>query len=86
VVFLQELQAAIANEPIHYVVSFTVPTSYWYLRWFDLTAVQYVDWINVMSYDLHGTWVSMLSNASCTYFWLTVSSYRMLSTLSGTMF
>jgi len=35
-----------------------VPTSYWYLRWFDLSASEYVDWINVMSYDLHGTWDS----------------------------
>jgi chitinase len=37
-------------------VSFTVPTSYWYLRWFDLAAVDHVDWVNVMSYDLHGVW------------------------------
>jgi len=37
--FLAELQEAIAKEPIKYVVSFTVPTSYWYLRWFDLKAV-----------------------------------------------
>ena len=31
----------------------TVPTSYWYLRGFDLTRLQkYVSWFNVMSYDL----------------------------------
>ncbi|KAL8782914.1 MAG: hypothetical protein Q9213_005026, partial [Squamulea squamosa] len=35
----------------------TVPTSYWYLRGFDITRLQdYVDWFNVMSYDLHGMW------------------------------
>ncbi|KAL8692321.1 MAG: hypothetical protein Q9218_002638, partial [Villophora microphyllina] len=35
----------------------TVPTSYWYLRGFDVTSLQdYVDWFNVMSYDLHGMW------------------------------
>ncbi|KAL8729755.1 MAG: hypothetical protein Q9181_004891 [Wetmoreana brouardii] len=40
----------------------TVPTSYWYLRGFDVTGLQdYVDWFNVMSYDLvglpsHGMW------------------------------
>jgi chitinase len=54
--FLKELRAAIDQEPVQYVVSFTAPTSYWYLRWFDLSAVQYVDWVNVMAYDLHGTW------------------------------
>lgn len=31
----------------------TVPTSYWYLRGFDVTRLAlYVDWFNVMSYDL----------------------------------
>lgn len=34
-------------------LSFTAPTSYWYLRWFDIGAmVQYVDWVNLMTYDL----------------------------------
>ncbi|OBT89371.1 hypothetical protein VE02_01453 [Pseudogymnoascus sp. 03VT05] len=56
--FLKELREAIGKEPIDYVSSFTVPTSYWYLRWFDLTAADHVDFINVMSYDLHGTWDS----------------------------
>lgn len=40
-----------------YGISFTIPSSYWYLRWFDLPAMaKYVDWINLMSYDLHGVW------------------------------
>lgn len=39
-------------------MSFTIPTSYWYLRHFDLKAVDYVDFVNVMSYDLHGVWDS----------------------------
>ncbi|KAL6229317.1 hypothetical protein BDW75DRAFT_245845 [Aspergillus navahoensis] len=38
-------------------LSITVPTSYWYLRWFDLYALEpYVDEFNLMAYDLHGTW------------------------------
>lgn len=40
-------------------VSITVPTSYWYLRWFDLQALSlYVEYFNLMSYDLHGVWDS----------------------------
>ena len=35
----------------------TLPTSYWYLQHFDLPGIQpYVDWFNLMSYDLHGVW------------------------------
>ena len=34
-------------------LSFTAPTSYWYLRWFKIDEMhQYVDWINLMTYDL----------------------------------
>ncbi|RMZ83679.1 hypothetical protein DV738_g1033, partial [Chaetothyriales sp. CBS 135597] len=54
---LEELRAAIGNQPLEYVVSFTTPTSYWYLRHFDLKASsEAVDFVNVMSYDLHGVW------------------------------
>jgi len=49
--FLKELRDAIAQQPVQYIVSFTAPTSYWYLRGFDLAAVQYVDFVNVMSYE-----------------------------------
>ena len=35
----------------------TIPSSYWYLRWFDIKAMEpYVDWFNFMSYDIHGVW------------------------------
>lgn len=38
-------------------LTFTAPSSYWYLRWFDLpNLIKYADWINLMSYDLHETW------------------------------
>ncbi|KAK2611936.1 hypothetical protein QQS21_002042 [Conoideocrella luteorostrata] len=40
-------------------ITFTAPSSYWYLRWFDLPQlVKWADWINLMSYDLHGVWDS----------------------------
>lgn len=57
--FLKELRDAIKKSGRDYVVTYTAPTSYWYLRHFDLENMhQYVDWINLMSYDLHGIWDS----------------------------
>ncbi|RHZ56167.1 glycoside hydrolase family 18 protein [Aspergillus thermomutatus] len=38
-------------------ISITLPTSYWYLRWFDIKALEsVVDEFNLMAYDLHGVW------------------------------
>lgn len=39
-----------------YGLSFTIPSSYWYLRWFDVPAILKAgaSWVNLMSYDLHG--------------------------------
>ncbi|KAI0897338.1 glycosyl hydrolases family 18-domain-containing protein [Annulohypoxylon nitens] len=54
--FLKELDDINNEQPTKYSVSFTIPTSYWYLRHFDLKAVDHVDFVNVMSYDLHGIW------------------------------
>ncbi|GKT97446.1 hypothetical protein Ct61P_15296 [Colletotrichum tofieldiae] len=54
---LEELRDAINNQPIEYVVSFTTPTSFWYLRHFDIKgSTDAVDFVNIMSYDLHGVW------------------------------
>ncbi|GIJ83231.1 hypothetical protein Asppvi_001751 [Aspergillus pseudoviridinutans] len=56
---LQELRAAINTAGKDYLVTFTAPTSYWYLQHFDLENMsQYADWINLMAYDLHGVWDS----------------------------
>uniref|UniRef100_A0A0P0BUL1 chitinase n=1 Tax=Hypocrella siamensis TaxID=696354 RepID=A0A0P0BUL1_9HYPO len=42
-----------------YGLTFTAPSSYWYLRWFSIERMAaYADWINLMTYDLHGTWDS----------------------------
>lgn len=47
---LEELKAAIKEQPLEYVVSFTTPTSFWYLRHFDLKAsTAAVDFVNIMS-------------------------------------
>ncbi|KAK3331671.1 family 18 glycosyl hydrolase [Cercophora scortea] len=38
-------------------ISFAAPASYWYLRWFNMREmIKYVDWVNLMTYDLHGLW------------------------------
>ncbi|KAL2683336.1 hypothetical protein Neosp_007806 [[Neocosmospora] mangrovei] len=56
---VKELREAINSRGRDYIVTFTAPSSYWYLRHFDLKGMEtYVDWINLMSYDLHGVWDS----------------------------
>lgn len=39
-----------------YGLTFTIPSSYWYLRWFDVPKMldAGASWVNLMSYDLHG--------------------------------
>lgn len=57
VLLLKELRAAIASADRSYLVTFTAPASHWYLRHFDVKGMEkYADWINVLSYDLHGVW------------------------------
>lgn len=48
---------AAANQCREPALTFTAPSSYWYLRWFGLpNMIKYADWINLMTYDLHGVW------------------------------
>lgn len=55
VLLLKTLQETFAASGSNYGLTFTAPSSYWYLRWFDLeNMIKYADWINLMSYDLHG--------------------------------
>lgn len=54
---LKTMRTTFDSRPKKYGLTFTAPSSYWYLRWFDLpNSVKYVDWINLMSYDLHRFW------------------------------
>ncbi|KAF3169076.1 hypothetical protein TWF751_007543 [Orbilia oligospora] len=59
VALMKETNDAFKAHPKKFGLSFTAPTSFWYLRWFDLEKIHpNVDFINVMSYDLHGIWDS----------------------------
>jgi hypothetical protein len=52
-----ELRRAFNAEPESFELTMAVPLSNWYLRHFDLSGLaEYVDWFNVMSYDIHGAW------------------------------
>ncbi|KAJ7636708.1 hypothetical protein FB45DRAFT_1056011 [Roridomyces roridus] len=59
VTFIKAVKAAFI--PFNYELSFTAPTSYWYLQNYDLPGMladDGADWVNVMTYDLHGVWDS----------------------------
>lgn len=46
-----------------YGLSITLPSSYWYLQHFDIVSIsKHIDFFNIMSYDLHGTWDSTNKN------------------------
>ncbi|KAH7038273.1 glycosyl hydrolases family 18-domain-containing protein [Microdochium trichocladiopsis] len=54
---LKDMRTHFDDQTERWGISFAAPTSYWYLRWFDIeNMARYVNWINVMSYDLHGAW------------------------------
>ncbi|KAM7216064.1 hypothetical protein V8F06_008537 [Rhypophila decipiens] len=57
VLLMKTLRETLNKSPRRLGISFTVPASLWYLRWFDVPGLlQYSDFTNIMSYDLHGTW------------------------------
>jgi chitinase len=60
VLLMQMLRSTFDSSGMQLGLTFTAPSSYWYLRWFDLSGlIKYVDWINLMSYDIHGAWDSL---------------------------
>lgn len=59
VLLLKTLRETFNASGSKFGLTFTAPSSYWYLRWFDLpNMIKYADWINLMTYDLHGVWDS----------------------------
>lgn len=60
---LKDVKEAFDGDPRQFGLSFTAPTSYWYLRWFKIEQLwRYVNWINLMTYDLS---VSTIHVESC---------------------
>lgn len=57
VTLLAELREAFGKVNPGWEISATVPTSYWYLRGFDVQGMdRHLSYFNLMSYDLHGMW------------------------------
>lgn len=57
VVFVARMRERFDKENPGWEISMTLPSSYWYLRGFDIKALQeYVTYFNMMTYDLHGIW------------------------------
>lgn len=62
-----------------YGLTITLPSSYWYMKGFHVASIEpIVDWFNVMTYALQGTWestdaaIDMMSDAFFpTQKWLT---------------
>lgn len=53
VLLMSEIRQAFDRTNPGWEATVTVPTSYWYLRGFNVSLLQkYVSWFNVMSYDL----------------------------------
>lgn len=54
---MKTLRQTFDGSPRTLGITFTIPASYWYLRWFDVPGLlKYADWTNIMTYDLHGVW------------------------------
>jgi chitinase len=59
VTLLRRLRERLNKTGRHYGVTLTLPASYWYLRGFNLQGIEpYLDWFNIMTYDIHGVWDS----------------------------
>ena len=56
---LSEMHSAFQGTAKRYLITIAAPLSNWYLRHFDLSRIKdFLDFFNVMSYDIHGVWDS----------------------------
>ncbi|KAI0112108.1 chitinase [Nemania sp. FL0031] len=57
VTFLERVRKSLSAEGRKKGISLTLPSSYWYMQHFDIKSLEeHVDWFNLMSYDIHGSW------------------------------
>ncbi|KAL4773042.1 hypothetical protein BDW60DRAFT_206795 [Aspergillus nidulans var. acristatus] len=55
--WMKNLRSQLHSSGKKYGLSLTLPASYWYLQHFDIKKLEEsVNWLNVMTYDMHGTW------------------------------
>ncbi|KAL3473172.1 hypothetical protein BJX99DRAFT_272425 [Aspergillus californicus] len=55
--WMKNLRSQLHSSGKKYGLSLTLPASYWYLQHFDIKKLEEsVDWLNTMTYDMHGTW------------------------------
>ncbi|MGF1723792.1 chitinase C-terminal domain-containing protein [Photobacterium nomapromontoriensis] len=67
-VLREKLDVASAQDGIHYMLTIAAPSSGYLLRGmetFDVT--QYLDYVNIMSYDLHGAWNDHVGHNAALY-------------------
>ncbi|OHW97432.1 glycoside hydrolase family 18 protein [Colletotrichum incanum] len=63
VTFLQRLRNRLNNSGREFGLTLTLPASYWYLRGFNIQKLEpYLDWFNIMTYDIHGVWDSTVKS------------------------
>ncbi|KAI0197886.1 hypothetical protein F4808DRAFT_473454 [Astrocystis sublimbata] len=57
VLLAAEIREAFDSYDPGWQFTMTLPSSYWYLRGFNIKSLEkYVEWFNVMTYDIHGLW------------------------------
>ena len=67
-VLRQKLDRASAEDGVHYLLTVAAPSSGYLLRGMEAFGVtQYVDYVNIMSYDLHGAWNEHVGHSAALY-------------------
>ncbi|KAK2760017.1 hypothetical protein FQN54_002753 [Arachnomyces sp. PD_36] len=63
VTLIRRLRTRLNGTGKKYGLSITLPASYWYLKGFDIIKLEpYLDWYNIMTYDIHGVWDSTVES------------------------
>ncbi|KAF1812796.1 glycoside hydrolase [Eremomyces bilateralis CBS 781.70] len=63
VTFMRNLRNRLNGSGNAFGLSITLPASYWYLKGFNIIELDPIlDWFNIMTYDIHGTWDSTVKS------------------------